>query len=239
MHALMSATSHGYPMQDAPLPLAQRMPQGGTRTVRIDAATFEWLRTFQLSAPAPRLDLRYHVEGILQALIDRDDLRPEWIRGATNALRESLSQNAAHMESDRTPADIGSGHQSVAPIGTDRQTAADTGGGHSSSAAMETARCAANEGAKAQGTDGHVLRRRQQGGARALHVSETAYLNLRRVQAMTLTPRLDFVYLIHGARSVVTRHQEMLPDLITSARLAMRVHLDQLTTSPSSQEIPR
>lgn len=157
-------------------------PSGLSRVVLLDLATWEWLRCLQLCAPGPRLDLRYHVEGVVMLMQQHDELGPPWLRASTEAMR--LAVDPVRTGDSATDAGTAQAPRRAAPR------------------------------------------------TRALHVSEQAYLVLRRAQARATAPRPDFQHLLQGARVVLGQHPALLPDAVACARTAMRAHLDLLARTP-------
>lgn len=198
------------------------------RVILVGLATFAWLRVLQQRAPAPRLDLRYLVEGLLFSLQDHAELRRSWIQASRQALLDQLVP--PHGETDATASALLAGppaapiHRSAAV----RRTIPGTGPG-SRPAEGASARTPDNTRARARHTD-----------CKALQIGEQAFRWLKGVQDSTVDPRLEMRSLIEGGTRLLRERTDLLPAVVERAREALVAHLTHLseqTVPPISMEI--
>lgn len=161
------------------------------RVLLVGNLCFTWLRRLQERAPAPRVDLRYLVEGAITMLQNNEHMHSSWMAHARNSLVEHVASNSA-----------------VQISGTGRSTA---------------------EGAKAR-TSGAPAGHARHDDCKALQINEPAFQWLKGKQGTTRDPRLDMRYLIEGALALLITHPEHLPQVVSLARRALRVHLAELET---------
>jgi hypothetical protein len=70
-----------------------------TRVLLLGSLSFNELRRYQSDAPSPRMDMRYHVEGLFMLLDERSDLREDWLSQARFALARHLAEPARSVRS--------------------------------------------------------------------------------------------------------------------------------------------
>lgn len=56
---------------------------------------FQWLKDYQVRSPAPRMDMRYHLEGAVSLLGSSIALREQWLQASRQALLDHLQQDAS------------------------------------------------------------------------------------------------------------------------------------------------
>ena len=212
-------------MTDGPLTRGQPartgatvVPQGGTalgepdtsdrqqhRVVLIGLAAFCWLKRLQETAPPPRLDLRYLIEGATTALKEVPALiLAGWIEDSEQAMFTHM----ASLRGQPSP---------VAPRGTGSPAWA-AEGAH----------------ARTQGQQDRSATARRRSDCRALQIGEPAFLWLKSVQRSTRDPRIELRYLLEGACALLERKPELLQPVIGHARQALAEHLAQLARLPIS-----
>jgi hypothetical protein len=180
------------------------------RVLLIGRSAFAWLRVLQERAPAPRLEMRYLIEGIVLLLIALEEIREPWLAGA----REAMFQHMAAQ----------------------RQIAANRCDGPAERAAQEqfqgTGRSlVATEGAQAR-TPASPSGNGRHDDCKALQIGEASFLWLRGVQGLTRDPRLEIRYLVEGALALLQQRTDLLPEVVGHARQALSEHLSQLQQHP-------
>lgn len=196
---------------------ARRAP----RVIVVGAAAFRWLKALQGRAPAPRVDMRYLLEGTVAVLQARPDVRQPWLQASLEVMYHHIAvrrQQAAMGDHGRGQAATGSRH------------------GRSASASGEGAeRVTAFEGAPArtQGTPyttGHREMRNED--CKALQIGEARFQWLKGVQGTTRDPRIELRYLVEGALALLQQEDGLLPGVVENARHALAEHLALLQTEP-------
>jgi hypothetical protein len=196
---------------------ARRAP----RVIVVGGSAFRWLKALQGIAPAPRVDMRYLLEGTVAVLQARPDVRQSWLQASLDVMYHHIAvrrQQAAMGESGRGMTAPGSRHGRGA-------TASDEG----------TERNAAFEGAPArtQGTPyttGHREMRNED--CKALQIGEAHFQWLKGVQGTTRDPRIELRYLVEGALALLQQEDSLLPGVVEHARHALAEHLALLQTEP-------
>ena len=197
-----------------------------TRVVLMDKATFDWLRRLQDKTPAPRLEMRYWIEGLLRLMQGNRPLQVRWLMASRRALSEHTRLQALDDSDAPDLASLDSFEQATRPGQLDQAEASRTAAPrwHSEGAAHHVA----------ARTSGHprqpaALRNPD---CRALHVGESAYLWLKGVQDTTHDPRIDFRFLLQGAFALVRTDGALVADVISAARGALLEHLARSNQQP-------
>jgi hypothetical protein len=193
----------------------------GPRVIVVGASAFRWLKALQGRAPAPRVDMRYLLEGTVAVLQARPDVRQSWLQRSLDAMYQHL----AVRRQQEAMGDTGRG-----------MTATGSRQGRSAAASDEgTGRNAAFEGAAArtQGTPyttGHREMRNED--CKALQIGEARFQWLKGVQGTTRDPRIELRYLVEGALALLQQEDGLLPGVVENARHALAEHLALLQTEP-------
>ena len=172
-------------------------------TLLIDRTAFRSLQTLQRSAPQPRLDLRYWVEGMLLYLEVRTNLRSTWIRFSREALQAALTLEVE------------------APAASDSNCSRTT--------MTDGVPCGTVEGASARTLD-HASSARVD-HCKALQIGGSFFASLKVVQAES-RPRLEMRYLVEGAARLLLSDQSTWPDLVICARQSLARHMFVLLDEP-------
>jgi hypothetical protein len=77
------------------------------RVLLIGRSAFAWLRVLQERAPAPRLEMRYLIEGIVLLLIALEEIREPWLAGAREAGRSLVATEGAQARTPASPSGNG------------------------------------------------------------------------------------------------------------------------------------
>lgn len=204
--AAIAARPHCLRQPTAIDPPAPATGRAGPRVVVISLNAFHWLRDLQHKAPAPRLDMRYYLEGVTRMLREHDPLRHAWLDHSRNA----MFQHLAHIQQRHSTSEAADG-----PLRT-------------------AGRLEAGEGAPARtpqappsGPPEHRLT-----DCKALQLGEEAFQWLKGVQGTTRDPRIEFRYLLDGAFVLLQQRQDLLPAVVEHARQALAEHLEVLRATP-------
>lgn len=197
-----------------------------TRVVLMDKATFDWLRRLQDKTPAPRLEMRYWVEGLLRLMQANRPLQVHWLTASRHALSEHARMQALDAGDPPDLSSLDSLEQATRPGLLDLADASFTAAPHGRGEG------GAHHGAAR--TSGHPSQPApmRNPDCRALHVSESAFLWLKGVQDTTHDPRIDFRFLLQGAFALVRTDGALVADVISAARGALLEHLARLNQQP-------
>ncbi|MCW5632766.1 MAG: hypothetical protein KIT17_05455 [Rubrivivax sp.] len=197
-----------------------------TRVVLVDKATFDWLRRLQDKTPAPRLEMRYWVEGLLRLMQANRPLQVRWLM----ASRCALSQHARLQAFDDgdTPdlSSLDSLEQATRPGLLDQSDASWTAAPHGRGEGVVHNGAARTSGYPRQSAP------MRNPDCRALHVGESAFLWLKGVQDTTHDPRIDFRFLLQGAFALLRTDGALVADVISAARAALMEHLARSSQLP-------
>lgn len=204
--------------------------QRGHRVVLVGLEAFRWIRRLQEQAPAPRMDMRYLVEGALVVVRDGPQgLRQAWLLASEQAMAAHVAgKRAASLQPSAPPAmhqvragDRAAAHESA----TVAAMAAETG----------TAAAAAAEGAAARTQGSHLSTHKARlSDCKALQIGTDAFEWLQAVQRTTRDPRLEFRYLLEGLCALLQARTDLLHAVVGHARQALATHLSQLAGQPIS-----
>lgn len=197
-----------------------------TRVVLMDKATFDWLRRLQDKTPAPRLEMRYWVEGLLRLMQANRPLQVRWLMASRRALSEHARLQALDDIDAPDLSSLESFEQATRPGSLEPADVSRTAAPHwhSEGAARHVA----------ARTSGHLRQAAplRNPDCRALHVGESAFLWLKGVQDTTHHPRIDFRFLLQGAFALVRTDRALVADVISAARGALLEHLARSNQQP-------
>lgn len=203
-----------------------------TRVVLMDKATFDWLRRLQDRTPAPRLEMRYWVEGLLRLMQANRPLQVRWLMASRRALSEHARRQALDDSDAPDLSSLDSFEQATRPGLLDPADASCTAAPHGRGEGV------AHQGATR--TSGHSRQPApmRNPDCRALHVGENAFLWLKGVQDTTHDPRIDFRFLLQGAFALVRTDGALVADVISAARAALMEHLARSNQQPLAFNLP-
>lgn len=194
------------------------------RALLISKAGFAWLRSLQTTAPGPRLDLRYLLEGAISVLAADMAARPAWFEAG----RQSL---LTHLATEQRGSNVfGPGPGRIVAPGTGvihTVAIAGNSGTGRSNAALEGASARTSEVPTDTGRHAH-----RSEDCKSLHVGEPAFQCLKSIQGTTRDPRLEMRYLLEGAIALLQRRNDLLPQVVGIARQLLAEHLVQLQHQP-------
>lgn len=175
------------------------------RVVLIGIPAFRWLKRLQETAPPPRMDLRYLIEGAVTTLQQAPPVTLSvWIEDSERAMFMHMASQRGQPSPLATP---GSG----CPDGVAEGAPARNPGQHELSAPA-----------------------RRRTDCRALQIGEPTFLWLKTVQRGTREPRIELRYLLEGVCVLLEREPGLLQRVVGHARLALAQHLAQLERLPIS-----
>lgn len=186
------------------------------RVVLIGVTAFQSLKSLQLQLPAPRLDFRYVVDGVVQVMqgkqpgLDLQELQALWLETSQRAMFTCLAGQVGQAWPDFSRADRDSAARAISEGTGSRLQAA--------------------EGAPARNQERHTERAvgRRQADCRALQISEGTFQWLKGVQRTTSQPRIELRFLVEGALALVQDRPTLLDAVTGHARVALAAHLAEL-----------
>lgn len=217
----------------APTAAAQRPGGEGrqaahaVRNLLIGLEAFNALRGVQASAPTPRLDLRYLVEGSIELLGSDHTLFQRWLHASRVALARQLSQDGK------------AGEGAQGSEGTGAALSARAEGCATDAITQVTALTQTEWNLRNVGNDRAPGRLRPRNAprpdCRSLLIGELAFQRLKLVQGTTRDPRLEMRSLVEGAVALLGQETDLHAAWVTQSRQALSRHLEQLRQHPLHQ----
>lgn len=236
----------------APTAAAQRPGGEGrqaahaVRNLLIGLEAFNALRGVQGSAPTPRLDLRYLVEGSIELLGSDHTLFQRWLHASRVALARQLSQDGKAGEgaerSEGTGAGVSARTEGIGAAlsarteGTGAGLSARAEGCATDAITQVTALTQTEWNLRNVGNDRAPGRPRPRNAprpdCRSLLIGELAFQRLKLVQGTTRDPRLEMRSLVEGAVALLGQETDLHAAWVTQSRQALAEHLEQLRQQP-------